>query len=367
MTTTAAPAYRLRLPGPTTVPERVREAMARPMISHRGPEFTGLVRRCEEMLQPVLGTRNRVLFFASSGTGMMEASLVNTLAPGERALISAHGQFGERFADIARALGAEVDTLDIPWGRSPDAAETARRVRAADYRALVVVHNESSTGVVANLAAIGAALRDTPTLLIVDSVSGLGGIETRQDEWGVDIVVSASQKCLMCPPGLGLASISEKAWAVAQRPDRLPRFYWDFRKAVPNAERSETPFTTPVAHVFGLHEALTMMHEEGLANVLARHQRLSAKLRTGGVALGLRAFGDPGAYSPTVVCFEVPEPWSGREILRAMKRRGSVIAGSRNKLDGRVIRIGAMGALDDSDVETDLRHLAESLEEQPRS
>jgi aspartate aminotransferase-like enzyme len=333
------------------------------MISHRGPEFTGMVRRCEEMLQPVLGTRNRVLYFASSGTGMMEASLVNTLAPGERVLVSAHGQFGERFADIARALGAEVDTIDIVWGQAPNAADIARRVQTAGYRAFVVVHNESSTGVVANLAAIGAALRETPTLFLVDSVSGLGGAEMRQDEWGIDIVASASQKCLMCPPGLGLASMSEKAWAIAQRPDRLPRYYWDFRKSVPNAERSETPFTTSVAHIYALHEALTIMHEEGIPNVLARHQRLSAKLRAGGVALGLRAFGDPAAYSPTVVCFEVPEPWSGREILRAMKRRGSVIAGSRNKLEGRVIRIGTMGALDEADIETDLQHLAESLDE----
>jgi aspartate aminotransferase-like enzyme len=333
------------------------------MISHRGPEFTAMVRRCEEMLQPLLGTRNRVLFFSSSGTGAMEASLVNTLGPGERVLVSAHGQFGERFADIARALGVAVDTMEIPWGEAPDPVEIARRVHAAEYRAFVVVHNESSTGVVANLPAIGAALRDTPTLLIVDSVSGLGGLELQQDAWSIDVVVSASQKCLMGPPGLALASIGEKAWSVAQRPDRLPRYYWDFRKAVPNAERNETPFTTSVAHIYGLHEALTLIHEEGLENVLARHQRLSAKLRAGGVALGLRAFGDPAVRSPTVVCFEVPEPWSGREILRAMKRRGTVIAGSRNKLEGRVIRIGTMGAFDESDVDTDLQHLSEALAE----
>lgn len=359
--TETAPPYRLRLPGPTKAPERVRQAMARPMISHRGPEFTGLVRRCEEMLQPILGTRNHVMFFAASGTGMMEASLVNTLGPGERVLVSAHGQFGERFADIARALGAHVETIDVPWGKSPDPAEIERRVRAAKPRAFVIVHNESSTGVVANLGAIGAALRDTETLLLVDSVSGLGGIEMRQDDWGIDMVASASQKCLMCPPGLGLISMSPKAWAVAQQPDRMPRFYWDLRKAVPNAERSETPFTTPIAHIYALHEALTMIHEEGLPAVLARHQRLSSALRAGGEALGLRPFGDPSAYSPTVVCFEVPEPWNGKEILRAMKRKGTVIAGSRNKLEGRVIRIGTMGAFDEDDIETDLRHLAEAL------
>ena len=356
------PPYRLRLPGPTTVPERVLRAMARPMISHRGPEFTAMVRGCEEMLQPILGTQNHVLFFGASGTGMMEASLVNTLAPGERVLISAHGQFGDRFADIARALGAQVDTVETIWGQSPDLNEIRRRIESANYRAFVIVHNESSTGVIAKLAAVGAMLRDTPTLLIVDSVSGLGGAEMRQDEWGIDIVAGASQKCLMGPPGLGLISMSAKAWAVVQNGDRMPRFYWDFRKALPNAERGETPFTTPVSLIYALHEALTMMHEEGLAHVLARHREVSAKLRAGGEALGLMPFGDAAAYSPTVVCFEAPSLWSGKEIIRAMKRQGTVIAGSRNKLEGRVIRIGTMGAVTAADIDTDLTHLKQAIE-----
>src|SRR5581483_173010 len=164
------------------VPERVRQAMAKPVLSHRGPEFTALLRHTEEQLQSLMGTRNRVFFFSSSGTGMTEAALVNVLAPGERVLISTHGSFGERFVEIALALGAAVDTLDVPWGCAPDPAEIARRVASVNYRAVVVVHNESSTGVVADLATIGAAVRDSPALLIVDSVSGLGGIEMRQDE-----------------------------------------------------------------------------------------------------------------------------------------------------------------------------------------
>ena len=359
--TETPPPYRLRLPGPTTVPERVLRAMARPMISHRGPEFTAMVRACEQMLQPILGTQSHVMFFGASGTGMMEASLVNVLGPGERVLVSAHGQFGDRFADIGRALGAHVDTVETVWGESPDLDEIRRRIQAANYRAFVIVHNESSTGVVANLAAIGAIVRDTPTLLVIDSVSGLGGVEMRQDEWGIDIVASASQKCLMCPPGLGLISMSAKAWAVAQQPDRMPRFYWDFRKALPNAERGETPFTTPVALIYALHEALTMIEEEGLGNVLARHRELSRKLRAGGESLGLIPFGDPGAYSPTVVCFEVPAAWNGKEMIRAMKRQGTVIAGSRNKLEGRIIRIGTMGALTPADIETDLAHLGQAI------
>jgi aspartate aminotransferase-like enzyme len=358
-------AYRLRLPGPTAVPERVREAIARPVVSHRGPEFRALLARAEELLQPILGTRNRVLFFAASGTGMMEASLVNVLAPGERVLIPAHGQFGERFAAIARALGACADTIDIPWGSAIDTAAVEARLETADYRAVVVVHNESSTGVVADLAAIGALLRDRPTLLVVDSVSGLGGIEMRQDEWGIDVLVSASQKALMCPPGLGLASLGARAWDVVNRSDRMGRFYWDFRKAAASVENAETPFTAPVSLLAGLCESLEMIHGEGLDRVLARHRRLSGALGAGCEALGLPRFASPDAMpSSTVVCRRVPEPLQGGDIVRTMyQRHGTVIAGARNKLSGRVVRIGTMGSFDETDILTDLLHLELTLGE----
>jgi aspartate aminotransferase-like enzyme len=356
--------YRLRLPGPTSVPERVRQAIARPVLSHRGPEFTEILRRSEEMLQPVLGTRNRVFFFASSGTGMMEAALVNVLAAGERVLISTHGQFGDRFVAIAGALGGRVDTLDIPWGLAPTVSQVEERVRSVDYRAVVVVHNESSTGVVADLAAIGAVLRERNALLVVDSVSGLGGVEMRQDEWGVDIVASASQKALMCPPGVGAISMSDKAWETVNRDDRLPRFYWDFRKARAAVEKPETPFTTPVSLMAGLHEALEMIHEEGLPHVLARHQTVSRALRAGCAALGLASYPKAEKISSTVVCLNVPETLNGKDIVRRLKESyGTVIAGSRNKLEGRVIRIGTMGCVSAGDILTDLAHLEATLRE----
>jgi aspartate aminotransferase-like enzyme len=346
------------------VPERVRQAIARPVLSHRGPEFTEILRRSEEMLQPVLGTRNRVFFFSSSGTGMMEAALVNVLAPGERVLISTHGQFGERFVAIAGALGVRVDTLDIPWGLAPTAAEIQKRIRSADYRAVMVVHNESSTGVVADLASIGDVLRGRDELLVVDSVSGLGGVEMRQDEWGVDIVASASQKALMCPPGVGVISMSDKAWETVDQHDRLPRFYWDFRKARAAVQKPETPFTTPVSLMAGLHEALEMIHEEGLPRVLARHQTLSRALRAGCAALGLASYAKAEILSSTVVCLDVPEKLNGKDIVRRLKERyGTVIAGSSNKLDGRVIRIGTMGCVSSGDILTDLGHLEATLRE----
>src|SRR5689334_8048600 len=200
------PDYRLRLPGPTAVPERVRRATALPVLNHRGAEFRALPAECHERLKPILGTAHDVLTFPGSGTAMMEAALVNILGPGDAILVVVAGQFGERFVAIAKEFGAQVDTVDVEWGCALDAQRVAERLRKRAYRAVVMVHNESSTGVTYDLAAVGAVVRETPALLVVDSVSGLAGAEMKMDAWGLDIVVSASQKSLMCPPGLGFAA-----------------------------------------------------------------------------------------------------------------------------------------------------------------
>lgn len=362
MSSIAPDGYRLRLPGPTEVPERVRQAMARVVVNHRGPEFRATLGQAEELIQPVLGTRNRVLFFASSGTGAMEAALVNVAGPGTRLLVIEHGQFGERFSAIAKAMRIEVDTVAVEWGQAIDIAAVEARLREQDYRAVVVVHNESSTGIVADLAALGALVRDTSTLLIADSVSGLGGIEMRQDEWGIDIVVSASQKALMCPPGLALASVSPKAWRIIDQDEGRSVFYWDFRRALKGAELNETAFTAPVSLVAGLREALAMMHEEGLGEVLSRHRRLSGALRAGGAALGLADFCADPRRSNTVVVFHVPDGLEGGAIVRRLyEDHRTVIAGARNRLSGRVIRFGTMGSFGAGTILTDLLHLEDVL------
>ena len=256
------------------------------------------------------------------------------------------------------------DKVSVPWGEAVDPAALSARLGQADYRAVVVVHNESSTGVVADLEAIGAAVRDTPALLIVDSVSGLGGIEIQQDRWGVDVLVSASQKALMCPPGLGLASISDKAWKIIDGPASGPRFYWDFRKARDNAVDGQTAFTPAVSLAGGLCEALRMIDEEGLPNVLARHARLAAALQAGGGALGFPIFTRSPIRSNTVTVFEVPEWGDGSAIVRHLyEHYGTVIAGARNKLRGKVIRFGTMGYIDDADIILDLMHLERTLED----
>lgn len=356
--------YRLRLPGPTDVPEQVREALARPVTNHRGPEFRALLAEVESRLQPIFGTTNRVLIYSCSGTGMMEASIANIVAPGDRVLVLVHGQFGERYANIGRALGAQVETVEFPWGEGISPAAVEERVRATNYHAVVAIHNESSTGCVADLAAIGRILRDRSTLFLVDSVSGLGGVDLHQDEWGVDIAVSASQKALMCPPGLAFASISAKAWTVVNRETSAPRFYFDFRRALAAIEGHETAFTPAVSLVAALGEALGMIHSEGLPSVLQRHRRLSSALRAGGVALGLRDFSCRAMQSDTVVVFEMPETTKGGDVVRALyERYSTVIAGARNKLAGRVIRFGTMGHFSESTILTDLLFLESVLRE----
>jgi aspartate aminotransferase-like enzyme len=334
------------------------------MISHRGVEFREILHATARRLQPIFGAHNTPLLFGCSGTGVMEAALVNVLAPGERALVVSNGQWGERFAAIGTAIGARVETIDVPWGEDVDPDVVEARLETGDYRALVHVHNESSTGAVGNLAAVGHLVRNRDTLLIADTVSGLGGVEMQQDRWGVDIGVSASQKCLMCPPGIGIASVSEKAWPIIRRNGGASRFYLDFRRASDAWIKGETAFTPPVTLIRGLNVALQMIHDEGLANVLARHARLAKALRAGVNALGLATFASAKHLSNTLSVFRVPEGLDGRRIVKRLaEKHGTIIAGARNKLDGKVIRIGTMGWLGDGDILTDLHHLEDVLAE----
>lgn len=359
------PDYRLRLPGPTAVPERIRQATALPVLNHRGAEFRAILAECHERLKPIFGTAHDVLTFAGSGTAMMEAALANILSPGDAVLVVVAGQFGERFVSIAKAFGAQVDTVDVEWGGPLDAGRVAERLKQRSYRAVVMVHNESSTGVAYDIAAVGAVVRDTPALLVVNSVSGLAGVDMRMDAWGADIVVSASQKSLMCPPGLGFAAISAKAWQAVNRDGRVPIYFCDFRRARASLDKDGTPFTPPVTLVYGLREALEMIDEEGLANVLARHDRLAGALRAGVQALGLKLYNQPDISSATVVAMKVPEGLEGGAIVRHLRERyGSVIAGARHPSQtGKVIRIGTMGAIGEADIVTDLRHLEATLKD----
>lgn len=352
--------YRLRLPGPTAVPDRVLRALAQPMIAHRGPEFLARFRDIQARLKPILGHAGSAPhLFASTGIGAMESAVVNVAGPGQRVLIATNGQWGPVFRRLAEAVGAEVDEVVTPPGHAIDLEGIERALKAKAYAAVFGVHSESSTGVLTDLKALGAIVAQTPAVLAVDSVSALAGAEMRQDDWQVDVVVSASQKALMCPPGLGLASISAKGWETVQRDDRGPRSYYDYRRFRPNSEKGEPTYTAPVSMLTALHEALMMIGEEGLDATLARHRRLSSALAAGAVAMGFTLF-PKSTPSPTLVVLETPEGIDATALIdRLAGGYNTIIAGTRfEDLKHRMIRIGTMGAISDGDVLTDLHHLA---------
>lgn len=354
--------YRLRLPGPTAVPERIRKALSKPVVAHRGPEFKEVLEETIALVKPVLGTENDVMAFASSGTGVMEAAVANVLGDGDKALVLVNGQFGERFVQIAEALNRKADIIEAPWGEAIGAQAVREKLAGNDYRAVFAVHNESSTGAVTDLEAIGGVVRESDAVLVVDSVSGAGGLELQQDAWGVDVLLTASQKALMCPPGLALASVSEKGWNAIERDAGQARFYWDFRKARSTAAEGQTAFTSPIPLVYGLREALTMIHAEGWPEVVSRHTRLCSAMRAGAAAMGLATFTKSPMLSNTVCVLEMPDGLDGTAIVRHMyEKYRTVIAGSRTKLRGQVIRIGTMGAISEDDIRTDLTLLESTL------
>jgi len=356
--------YRMRLPGPTAVPERIRMALTEPVVSHRGAEFREIMRETGELIKPVLGTQNDVMAFASSGTGVMEAAAANVMGKDDKALVLICGQFGDRFVQILQSMNRQLDTIEVPWGEAVSTDAIREKLAEGGYRAVFAIHNESSTGAVADLKAIGAAVRESDAVLVVDSISGAGGLELKQDEWGVDVLVSASQKALMCPPGLALASVSKKGWQAIERDAGQARFYWDLRRAREAAGKGQTAFTSPLPLVYGLREALKMIHAEGLANVQARHTRLSSAMRAGGTAMGLSTFTKAPMLSNTVCVFEVPEGVDGTAIVSHMyEKYHTVIAGSRSKLKGKVIRFGTMGCITEEDIRTDLAYLEQTIDD----
>jgi len=355
----------LRVPGPTPLPPQVRQALAGEMINHRGPEFRELLSSVTAGVRRVLQTANDVLLLTASGTGGLEAAIVNLVNPGDRVLAVTVGAFGDRFAEIARAFGAEVTTVAAPWGRAADpmALEDALK-RTPDARLVLVTHNETSTGVANDLATLAEVVRahrrgEYP-LLLVDAISSAGAMPLFTDGWGCDVVISASHKAWMAPPGLAMLSLSDRAWAVADRAT-CPRFYFDLRRARHLAGRGETPWTPAVNALQGLAAALTLMQAEGLDAVYARHRRVAHRMREGARALGLELFADPAHASNTVTALHVPEGKDGEALAAALRAQGVVVAGGMGPFKGRVLRVGHMGYVDTADIDGVLKALAAAV------
>lgn len=340
---------RLFTPGPTPLPGEVIRAMTQPMIHHRWPECAELYRQVRRGLQYVLQTENEVIILTCSGTGAMEASVVNLHRPGDRVLVVQGGKFGERWALICQAYGLRVTPIEIPWGQAVDPHLVAQRLEEdPDIKAVYVTLCETSTGVTHDVSAVARTVKSHPALLVVDAVSGLCAEELLTDRWQVDVVVSATQKGLMCPPGLSFVSLNEAAWKRVNSAS-LPRFYWDFRQMRKFSEKNQTPYTPAISILYGLHAALNMIQREGLEKVIRRHAHLAKMAREAMAALDLELFAQRPTNALTAV--RVPENLDGHKLLRALHDElGAVVAGGQSRLKGKIFRLAHLGYVDELDL-----------------
>ena len=338
--------------GPTPLPPKVSTVMAEPILYHRDPAGVELYARVLERLPAIFRTRNDVLLFAASGSGAMEAAVANLVRPGEPVLACAAGKFGERWIELCDAYGAATVRHEPGWGRRFDPADIDRELEAnPGVRVVFATLSETSTGIVHDIQAIAEVVRAHDAILAVDAVSGLGAVDMRQDEWGVDVVAAGSQKALMCPPGIALCSVSERALAMAS--ERAGgRFYFDFATTAKNQRQSppNSPFTPPVTLLAALDVALGMIEDEGLENVLARHALLGRATRAGVQAMGLDLYGDPDERANVVTAVELPGDIDGGKVPKILRDSYGITAnGGQGPLKRRIVRIahtGYFGAFD---------------------
>jgi len=353
----------LRVPGPTPVPSRVALASARPMLWHRSPEFVELFRRVESRLKALFETEGDVLIIAGSGTAAMESAVANLTSPGEEVVVLNGGKFGERWLELAHAFGAKPIELKYPYGQGvePDALD---RVLAQNPGAKVVyaTQNESSTAVLNDIEALAKVARAHDALLVVDAVSSLGGAPLPMDAWGVDVVVTGSQKCLMLPPGLAFVGVSPRAWEKA-RASRGHRYYFDWSRYKKAAQNAESPYTSAVSLMYALDESLAMMEEEGKEARFERHRLMRAMVREGLRALGFTLFVEDRWASPTLTAATGGgvDPEALRKAVR--KKTGVTFAGGQGDLKGKIFRIGHMGAATPLDMVTTLAAVEMGLAE----
>jgi aspartate aminotransferase-like enzyme len=355
----------LRIPGPTPIPDAVREAQSAPMIDHRGTEFATILREIASGIAGLIGAQDDALLLTGSGSGALEAAVVNTLSPGDRVLGVTIGGFGDRFASIASGFGAQVERLEVPWGQAAEPAEVAGRLATAGpYRAVLLTHNETSTGVANPLRELAEVVRAAPgePLLLVDGISGLGAMPFEMDAWGIDLVVSASQKAFMASPGIAIAALSERGWQ-ATATATMPRVYWDFSEARQFAAKGQTPWTPAVSVLFGLRVGVERLIAEGRDRTWARHAAVAAGAQAGMEAVGLRLVAPEEHRSHTVTAAWLPDGLEWGPFNAAMRAKGLIIAGGQGQWAGRILRFGHMGDVDWPEIGDAVRVLAETLSE----
>ncbi|KAA0232157.1 MAG: alanine--glyoxylate aminotransferase family protein [Chloroflexi bacterium CFX7] len=342
----------LRIPGPTPCPEEVLLAGARQMMNHRGPEFAQILRRVTDGLNWVFGSSSDVLSMTASGTGGLEAAVVNTLSPGDRVLAVSIGSFGDRLRTIATTYGADVVSYATEWGEAADPAEIARRLDDdPTIKAVLVTHNETSTGVTNPLEAIAREVRSRDRLIIVDAVSSMSSVPCPVERWGLDVVVSGSQKGWMVPPGLVFVYMSERAWA-ANAEAKMPRFYFDAARTRDSLAKLQNPWTPAMSIYYGMDRAFELMRAEGLESIFTRHEAVAAYTRERVKSWGLKLVPVEERFaSNTVTAVWWPEGVDGKAISkRAREEFGVVLGGGQGKLDGKIFRVGHLGWFTKEDV-----------------
>jgi aspartate aminotransferase-like enzyme len=343
--------------GPTPVPPAVSQAMAAPMMYHRAPAFVEVYERVLAKLPTVFRSENDVLTFTASGSGAMDSAAANLVRRGKPVLACAAGKFGERWLQLCDAYGGETVRYEPGWGQRLDPGEIDRLLTEHDgIEVVFATLSETSTGIVHDVQAIAEVARRHGAILVVDAVSGLGAAELRQDEWGIDVVVAGSQKALMCPPGLGFASVSQRALDYAAE-DPGGRFFFDWNKTANAQRKGNSPFTPAVPLFLGLDVALDMIEQEGLDNVMARHQLLGRATRAGVAGIGIELYGDPDERSTVVTAVELPEDVDGNKVPGALRKLGITANGGQDDLKGKILRIAHCGYFGAFDILTSLSGL----------
>lgn len=344
--------------GPSQIPERVMNAMNKQVMSHRTDEYLEMHQKIEKNLKKVFQTKNDVIILTSSGTGAMEAAVQNCFSPGDKVVAIINGFFGEQFASIAESYGLDVTKVSFDLGEAADVKTVMNHVED-DTKGVLIIHNESTTGITNNLKDFGNALKNTNTLLIADSISGLGGIELKMDEWNVDVVLTGSQKALMTPPGLAFISLSDKAWEAVEKSTSY-KYYFNLIKAKEYNKGNMTVFTCPVSIMYGLEEALEMLIEEGLENVYKRHSNNANLVRKGVLELGLELYPKDINYASSTLT-AVSAPGEAKRIVQDLAKEGVIVGGGLPPITEDTFRVGTMGYVSENDIAAFLYSLKKIL------
>ncbi|MGE5472997.1 MAG: pyridoxal-phosphate-dependent aminotransferase family protein [Ignavibacteriales bacterium] len=358
----------LMTPGPTMIPPSVLEKLGKQIIHHRTKEFGAIFTEFNDNLKFVFQTKNHVLTFASSGTGAMESAIANLFSVGDKVIVASIGNFGDRFAKIAAAFGLDVDKIAVEWGGAVDPQiieDKLKEDKEDKIKAVIVTHNETSTGVSNDIETIAKIVSKTNKIFIIDAISSIGGLDIQTDNWGIDVVIGSSQKALMAPPGLAFASVSEKAWE-AHKNSKLPKFYWNYSayRKVLEQDSPDTPYTPAISLIIAQNEAIKLIKEEGLQNVFKRHKKLALATQAGVEALGLELLPDKKVSSYIITAIKAPEGIDIENVRKIMNNKYDImVTGGQQHLKGKILRIGHCGFVDKFDLIKAFTALEYSLQE----